>query len=67
MVSVKREWELVDLICHPHDGPVTAFVMVARATDLASRHPGEGEVIANILWETMRERGYLSAEALASS
>ena len=58
MMTIEKAREVIS---HGNDGPVSAFVLVSRATRLAMTE-GE-EVCANALWEEMSERGYLSYAA----
>lgn len=47
---------------HGTDGPITAFVLISRATTLAAAHPAHAEVVANALYECLTEYSWLRAE-----
>ena len=42
-----------------NDGPVTAFVVIARATNLKGLDP---ELVANALYDALNEGGFLRGE-----
>jgi hypothetical protein len=47
-------------ISHGCDGPVTCFVLISRATELAASGRFSAEAVANGLSEALSEFGYLS-------
>jgi hypothetical protein len=49
-------------IAHGCDGPLTAFVLISRATDLAANPDSDREKVANALYEELTARGFLSEE-----
>lgn len=50
------------LLDHGTDGPITAFVLISRATALAAEHPAYAEIIANALHECLVEFRWLRSE-----
>jgi hypothetical protein len=50
-----RNW-----ISYEHDGPVTDFVLCARACDLAAAGELDHEAIANALHDELAARGFLT-------
>jgi hypothetical protein len=38
-------------------GPITAFVLISAAAELADKGPYDAEAVANALWEELNERG----------
>jgi len=45
--------QAIDAIRHVCDGPVTRFVMMGRAMDLAIANPGDRDAILNALHESL--------------
>lgn len=45
---------------HCCDGPITAFVLIGRATELAKTV--HSEVVANALYELLNEYGFMKEE-----
>ena len=61
-----READVRHFIDHGHDGPVTAFVMVSRATELAAT--GEDpERVAEALHDRLVFHGFVKDEPAGSS
>lgn len=52
-------------LTYRHDGPVTLFVLIARATRKAVRCPGYASEIANALHECISEGAYVQESNLA--
>jgi hypothetical protein len=57
--------EVRDEIAHPFDGPVTGYVLVARAIDAAQRG-GDGDVIVEALVRELKSRGVSVDQARVS-
>jgi len=59
---VKTVSQVRDEISHLCDGPVTQFVLIARAMEAAKS--GDPEVAANALYQELLERGYVEREQI---
>lgn len=51
-----------DEVTHGCDGPITVFVIMARATRLAARGSVKPEIVAEAMLYALRDFGYLSEE-----
>lgn len=47
-------------ISHLCDGPITVFVMISRAVELAAKYPADRETIANALYDLLGNYGCLT-------
>jgi hypothetical protein len=52
--------EVRDEISHDHDGPVTRFVLIARALDLADLY--DRDAISEAIYAELVERGLMSPD-----
>jgi hypothetical protein len=51
-------------IAHRCDGPITPFVLIARACDGAAAKPSDATALANALYEELCDRGWLVRDAI---
>ncbi len=47
-------------LSHTTDGPITRFVLIARACELAAKGEVAHDVVANALYEELAERGLMA-------
>lgn len=59
MNRAKTMNQIVDVLTHTTDGPITAFVLVGRACD-AVKAGADATLTANALYDELQARGMLS-------
>lgn len=47
-----------------HEGSRTNFVLISRACDYLTRHPGQAEVVANALFDSLLVEGRIEDDSL---